>query len=201
MEKLSSFKSFLAESARLKSKFDPQIAVVYVYKNDIEYDMLKAQFKKLGYAIAILEKRVIYIDGETVKKLRLSKDELDFIEAHEYSHFKLGKKAKEVECDWLAIANLWKKGYKSAAKIGIDNFVDRHGYEFDTTDLPGYDKWIHEARDVAYKIIEECKNKKIEVLPVLKNPEKYFTTLKTLDRITVNQAISHAWDIYIEDIT
>lgn len=69
---------------------------------------------------------------------KLSKDEILFVEAHEHSHFKLGKKATEEECDWAAIVNLWKMGKKKAAQIGIDEFVKRNGTRFDTSELKGY---------------------------------------------------------------
>jgi len=200
MQKISSFKSFISESNQKKSEFDYSIKISYLYKDNIEYEFWKPQFDKYGYGISILEKKLILIDGEVVKKLKLDKDELDFIEAHEYSHFKLGKKASEVDCDWLAIANLWNKGKKAAAKVGIDNFVDRHGMEFDTSDLKGYDQWIGESRKRAADVLKECKHKDIEIISVLKDPEKYYTHLTTLDRISARQIITHAWDIYVESI-
>jgi hypothetical protein len=76
---------------------------------------------------------MIVWDGEELKKL--NEDEILFTEAHEYSHFKLGMKASEADCDYLAIVNLWKSGKKKAAQIGIDGFVKRHGMEFDTSVL------------------------------------------------------------------
>lgn len=201
MKKLSSFRSFLSESKTTKSMFDPSIKVTYLYKDDFQYEIYKPLFDELGYGIGILEKKLIVMDGETIRKLRLSRDEIAFIEAHEYSHFKLGKNAKEVECDWLAIANLWKKGNKSAAKIGVDNFKDRHGMEFDTEDLKGYDAWVSKHRKISEKMMEECETKDIDVLSVLKHPERYYKSLDTLDELTAGEIVRHGWDVYVESIT
>ena len=119
------FKNYINESNTRKSVFDPSIIVHILYKNDPEYAVWEKQFDKYGLAIGIPDKKAIIWDGEELKKL--SKDEILFIEAHEYSHFILGKEATEVDCDRLAIENLTKKGKKSAASIGIKAFTKRHG--------------------------------------------------------------------------
>jgi hypothetical protein len=123
------FKNYLLEYDTRKSIFDSSVTVVILYKDDPEYLIWKKQFKKYGLAIGVPAKKMIMWDGEEIKKL--SKDEILFIEAHEYSHFVLGKHASEIECDELAIENLMKIGKKKAAEIGIKNFYKRHNRKYD----------------------------------------------------------------------
>lgn len=201
MKKLSSFKEFTG-TKKTVSEFDASIKIVTLYQNEnFEYEIWKPLFEEHGYAIALLEEKKILVDGDIVLKEQISKDELDFILAHEYSHFRLGENASEAECDWLAIANLWNKGKKNAAKVGVNEFFERHNMEFDTKDLPGYDAWLFEGRQKARTLIYECTEKKIEILKVLKNPKKYRGKLDCLDVITEKQILPHAWDLYVEHIT
>lgn len=183
------FKSFVTESKERKSLFDKNIPVIIYYKSDWEYEIWKPQFKKFGWAIGVLEHKTIVWDGEAIVKL--DNDEIAFVEAHEYSHFKLGPKASEAECDWLAIANLWKKGLKGAAKIGVDRFVERHGAEFDTEDLPGYDEWAKKSKRLGEAFINECREKDIDILSALKYPEKYGMSLS-------KSILTSAWEEYTE---
>jgi len=122
------FKSYLYESKTRKSIFDSSITVHVLYKDDPDYTIWEPQFKYYGLAIGVPDKRIIVWDGEAIKKL--SKDEILFIEAHEYSHFVLGKSASEADCDKLAIKNLSNMGKKKAANIGISGFYKRHGEKF-----------------------------------------------------------------------
>lgn len=122
------FKFYINESNTRKSVFDPSITVHILYETDPEYAVWKKQFEKYGLAIGVPKNRVIVWDGEEIKKL--SKDQILFIEAHEYSHFILGKNATEDQCDELAIQNLLKIGKKKAADIGVKNFYKRHGRSY-----------------------------------------------------------------------
>jgi len=129
-------KHYMNEAKARKSLFDSSISVIIVSKNDTEYIIWRPKFKEYGHAIGVPDRKVIVWDGETIKKL--NKHEIMFVEAHEFSHFKLGENASEADCDWLAIVNLWKKGKKIAAKIGVDDFKKRNGFDFDTSSLKGY---------------------------------------------------------------
>jgi len=188
---MKSFKTFIIESKIRKSYFDSSIPVVILYKTDEEYNIWEPRFKKYGWAIGILDKKIIIEDGEIIKNL--TKTQILFVESHECSHFILGEKATEVECDWLAIANLWKKGFKNAAKLGIDTFEERNNVLFDTSDLPGYDSWIKRNKHLGECFILECKEKNIEILKALKNSQKFniYPSKSTLES---------AWEIYTESI-
>lgn len=130
------FKNYLLEKIVRKSIFDPTISVIILRKKDPEYRKWVDEFKKYGLAIGVPSKRIIVWNGEKMKKL--TNNEILFIEAHEYSHFKLGSSATEADCDWLAIINLWNRGKKEAAKVGINDFKNRHGFNFNTSDLKDY---------------------------------------------------------------
>lgn len=196
---MKNFREFVVESERKTSLYDESIPIIVYNKDDFEYEIWKPKFKKYGLAIGILEKKMIVWDGEAMKNL--SKDEVIFVESHEAAHFKLGPKASEVDCDWLGIAMCWKGGKKGASKVGIDRFVERHGMEFDTDDLPGYDNWIGKSRKVSEDFMKECERKDFEVLDVLKHPDRYYKSLNTVDEITGGEIIKHAWDLYVESIT
>lgn len=186
------FQEFTLEPSERKSIFDPSVSVSILYKRDEEYTLFEDEFENRGWCIGVLEDRTIIWDGEAMRNL--DRDQITFIEAHEYAHFKLGKKAKEVDCDWLAIAECWDRGLKNAAKAGIDVFEDRHGMEFDTSDLNGYDKWIGNRRKLAESFISDCKARDIDLLSALKAPERFgLNPLKS--------TIKTAWEIYAELIT
>ena len=133
---MKEFKEFIVEKKEEKSQFDRSVTVTTLYKTDDEYHQFKQLWMRHGIAIGVIEKKLIIIDGEAVKRQRLSKDHLLFIQMHEIAHFKGFK--KEADCDYYAIVNLWKKGFKKAAKIGVDEFEYRHGMSFPTEDLKGY---------------------------------------------------------------
>ena len=134
------FKQYLNEAIQRKSAFDSSVTVVIFNKDDPEYEVWEKKFKSYGIAVGVPKQKLIVWDGEQMKKL--SKDQILFTEAHESAHFVLKKynadPRTEVECDYWAITNLWKRGKKKAAKIGIDGFAKRHGQEFDVSDLKGY---------------------------------------------------------------
>ena len=119
-----------------KSQFDKSVTVVTLYETDDEYHQFKQYWMEHGDAIGVLEKKLIIIDGEAVKSQRLTKDHLLFIQMHEIAHFKGFE--DEAECDYYAAASLWKKGFKKAAMIGVDEFEYRHGMTFPVEDLKGY---------------------------------------------------------------
>ena len=119
-----------------KSQFDKSVTVVTLYETDDDYHQFEQYWMEHGDAIGVLEKKLIIIDGEAVKRQRLTKDHLLFIQMHEIAHFKGFE--DEAECDYYAAASLWKKGFKKAAMIGVDEFEYRHGMTFPVEDLKGY---------------------------------------------------------------
>jgi hypothetical protein len=134
------FYNYLNEYEKRKSVFDSSISVAILNKNDSEYKIWEKKFKIYGIAIGIPKEKIIIWDGEQLKKL--TKDQKLFVEAHEYSHFIIGAKASELDCDYLAILNLFKMGNKKAAQVGINSFFDRHKIKFDMNKLKEYEKYI-----------------------------------------------------------
>ena len=188
---MKKFKSFLVEHSNSVSSYDPSIKVVVLHEDDYRYDVWKPIFEDLGHAIGIIESNTIIWDGKVWKNL--SKEEVLFAEAHEAAHFKLGENSSEIESDWLAVANLWYKGFKHATKVGIGIFEDRNGMEFDTDDLQGYDGWNNKIKKDAEKFIKECKTKDLDLLSVLKNPDKFSFTIK-------KDVLFESWNLYSQSL-
>jgi hypothetical protein len=198
MKPLLSFQKSYLQSR--PSQFDFTIYVNFVVESDYEYEIFKPIFEDCGYAASLLNQKLMIFDTPVIEEHQISKYEVDFIEAHEYSHFKLGENAKESECDWLGIANLWKAGKKLSAKAGIDLFENRNVMKFDTSDLPGYQSWEGACKLETKKMIKECNAKGFEVMQVLKDTNKYIHQLNTIDRFNKNIIMAYAWDVYAETI-
>ena len=84
-------------------------------------------FDKFGFGFASVENKIVCIDGE----VKLSKDELKWIEAHEIAHIKLnhiGERSKddEVDADVLAELLLRTHGYNKAAELVKIKSIERH---------------------------------------------------------------------------
>jgi len=109
------------------SEFRSDIAVAVLGKDDYRYDVLKPIFDECGFGFAETSSGCVFIDGE----VKLTKDELKWVEAHEVAHILL-KHTKdrnpndEIAADMFAVILLLDKGYNKAAQLVIDKFEERH---------------------------------------------------------------------------
>jgi hypothetical protein len=113
------------------SEFRSDIAVAILGKDDYQYDVLKPLFDICGFGFAETSSGCVFIDGE----VKLSKDELRWVEAHEVAHILLKHKKErndldEIEADTKAISLLTERGYTKAAQLVKDKFKERHKVEF-----------------------------------------------------------------------
>ena len=109
------------------SEFRSDIAVAILGKDDWRYEVMKPLFKQCGFGFAETSSGCVFIDGE----VKLTKDELRWVEAHEAAHILLKhKKARnegdEIAADMFAIILLKDKGYNKAAELVEDKFEERH---------------------------------------------------------------------------
>ena len=109
------------------SEFRGDIAVAILGKDDWRYDVLKPIFDECGFGFTETSSACVFINGE----VKLTKDELRWVEAHEVAHIML-KHTKdrndddEMSADMFAIILLLDKGYRSAAQLVEDKFEERH---------------------------------------------------------------------------
>jgi hypothetical protein len=109
------------------SEFKSDVAVAILTKDDYRYEVMKPLFEICGFGFAETSSGCVFIDGE----VKLTKDELKWVEAHEVSHITL-KHTKdrndgdEVAADMFAIILLKDKGYSKAAQLVEDKFLERH---------------------------------------------------------------------------
>jgi Zn-dependent peptidase ImmA (M78 family) len=109
------------------SEFRSDIAVAILRKDDYRYEVMKPLFEMYGFGFAETSSGCIFIDGE----VKLTKDELRWVEAHEVAHILL-KHTKdrntddEIAADMFAVILLLDKGYKKAAQLVQDKFEERH---------------------------------------------------------------------------
>lgn len=109
------------------SEFKSDVAVAILTKDDYRYEVMKPLFQICGFGFAETSSGCVFIDGE----VKLTKDELKWVEAHEVSHIIL-KHTKdrndgdEIAADVFAIKLLLECGYKKAAKLVEDKFEERH---------------------------------------------------------------------------
>ena len=109
------------------SEFRSDIAVAILGKDDYRYELMKPLFEQCGFGFAETSSGCVFIDGE----VKLTKDELKWVEAHEVAHILL-KHTKnrndgdEIAADMFAIILLLDKGYKKAAKLVESKFEERH---------------------------------------------------------------------------
>lgn len=112
-----------------KGILDNTLSLSLVTSEDPNISIHQERFKELGIAYLDTKSRTIYIDSTSPNFQMLSDDHLITIEAHELAHNIIsGKFDKDVEilCDLLAAKILRNKGYNSAYKIIISNFLGRH---------------------------------------------------------------------------
>jgi Zn-dependent peptidase ImmA (M78 family) len=109
------------------SEFKSDVAVAILGKDDYRYEVMKPLFEQCGFGFADTNSGCVFIDGE----VKLSKDELKWVEAHEVAHIML-KHTKdrndddEMSADMFAIILLLDKGYSKAAQLVEDKFEERH---------------------------------------------------------------------------
>jgi len=109
------------------SEFRSDIAVAILGKDDYRYEVMKPLFEQCGFGFAQTSSGCVFIDGE----VKLTKDELKWVEAHEVAHILL-KHTKdrnhgdEIAADMFAIILLLDKGYKKAAQLVESKFEERH---------------------------------------------------------------------------
>jgi hypothetical protein len=109
------------------SEFRSDIAVAILSKDDYRYDVLKPIFDECGFGFTETSSTCVFIDGE----VKLTKDELRWVEAHEVAHIMLKhtkdrNDSDEIAADMFAIILLKDKGYTKAAQLVEDKFEERH---------------------------------------------------------------------------
>jgi len=109
------------------SEFKSDVAVAILTKDDHRYEVMKPLFEQCGFGFAETSSGCVFIDGE----VKLTKDELRWVEAHELAHIML-KHTKdrndddEMSADMFARILLLDKGYSKAAQLVEDKFEERH---------------------------------------------------------------------------
>ena len=109
------------------SEFKSDVAVAILGKDDYRYEIMKPLFDICGFGFAETSSGCVFIDGE----VKLTKDELKWVEAHELAHIMLKHKKErnaddEIAADMFARILLLDKGYKKAAQLVEDKFEERH---------------------------------------------------------------------------
>jgi hypothetical protein len=109
------------------SEFKSDVAVAILTKDDYRYEVMKPLFEQCGFGFAETSSGCVFIDGE----VKLTKDELKWVEAHEVAHILLKhtknrNDSDEIAADMFAIILLLDKGYKKAAKLVESKFEERH---------------------------------------------------------------------------
>jgi hypothetical protein len=134
----SQYKKLINEETQLEytSEFLDGVTVVVVFEDDPLYEQVKQYFNEYGFGFMVPGSNLIIIDGEILVGQPNSKDILKFIEAHEVTHVLLGhdgprNEQDEIEADLGAYILLQNKGYDKSIELLVDNFMERHGIEFD----------------------------------------------------------------------
>ena len=110
------------------SEFRSDIAVAILGRDDYRYDVLKPLFDICGFGFADTNTGCVFIDGG----IKLTKDELKWVEAHEVAHILLKhtkdrNDSDELDADTLAYKLLSENGYDKAAKLVKEKSIERHG--------------------------------------------------------------------------
>lgn len=118
------------------SEFLEDVIVVVVFNDDPLYSQVKPFFEQYGFGFMVPGQNLMIIDGEILVGETDAKDILKFIEAHEVTHVLLGhdgprNEQDEIDADLGAYILLKDKGYNEAVKLLVNNFMERHGVEFD----------------------------------------------------------------------
>jgi hypothetical protein len=109
------------------SRVNPEFSVLVIYKEFINYPLVKQSLEDLDNSIGALMpgQKVILIDGERIQEEGLNDNHVLAIEAHEIAHELLGhdgerNQSHEREADELAIKILRSLGRKEAADLLIE---------------------------------------------------------------------------------
>lgn len=116
-----------------KGILDNSLTLSVVTQDSPHYEIHQQNFKKLGIAYMDTNSRTIYIDGMSQDFQSLTDSHLLTIEAHEIAHNmikNLHVENEEVICDLVAAKILRNKGYTSAYKIIVSNFMGRHNISY-----------------------------------------------------------------------
>ena len=110
------------------SEFKSDVAVAILTKDDYRYEVMKPLFDICGFGFAETSSGCVFIDGE----VKLTKDELKWVEAHEVAHILLKhtkdrNDSDELDADTLAYKLLSENGYDKAAQLVKDKSIERHG--------------------------------------------------------------------------
>jgi hypothetical protein len=117
------------------SEFLDGITVVVIFEDDPLYEQVKEYFNEYGFGFMVPGSDLIIIDGEILVGQPDANDILKFIEAHEVTHVLLGhdgprNEQDEIEADLGAYILLKDRGYDKPIELLINNFMERHGVEF-----------------------------------------------------------------------
>ena len=117
------------------SEFLDGVTVVVVFEDDPLYEQVKDYFNEYGFGFMVPGSNLIIIDGEILVGQSDAKNILKFIEAHEVTHVLLGhdgprNEQDEIEADLGAYILLQDKGYDKPIELLVNNFMERHGIEF-----------------------------------------------------------------------
>ena len=109
------------------SEFKSDVAVAILTKDDYRYEVMKPLFEMCGFGFAETSSGCVFIDGE----VKLNKNELKWVEAHEVAHIILKhtkdrNEGDEWEADSLAHRLLSGSGYKRAAGLVSKHSMERH---------------------------------------------------------------------------
>jgi Zn-dependent peptidase ImmA (M78 family) len=143
----SQYKKLIKEDTQLEynSEFLDGVTVVVVFEDDPLYNQVKGYFEEYGFGFMVPGSNLIIIDGDILVGHSNAQDILKFIEAHEITHVLLGhdgprNEQDEIEADLGAYILLKEKGYEKSIELLVNNFMERHGIEFD-------EKMIDDVKD------------------------------------------------------
>lgn len=110
------------------SEFKSDVAVAILTKDDYRYEVIKPLFEQCGFGFTETSSGCVFIDGE----VKLTKDELRWVEAHEVAHIILKHtKDRNTEDEFMADVHahkiLLENGYTKSAELISKHSIERHG--------------------------------------------------------------------------
>ena len=120
-----------------KSKIDDSWMIFVVESSDGNYEMHEKLFNEFGIAYAVLDNKMIIVDGKKFEEEKLTQNHLLAIEAHEIGHFLSDHKGlinksleeMEKEADWAAYHILTDMEKNKAAALIATRFKDAYEQE------------------------------------------------------------------------